>query len=138
MILNSTRQPLHARCQRFSIRRLASFSATNAPWSKARLHPTEHPNSLPVSGEGAALRLSPGLARKVSLVVRFPESRYNSSRLPGGGLALASFFPLERRQLGYLAVGSCGQALQDVFEVSTGLDPMHRAVLDQREHSRIL
>src|SRR5688572_28438962 len=59
------------------------------------------------------------------------KSRYNSSLLPGG-LALAGFFPLERRELGDLVVGHGGKPLQDIFEVSAGFDPMHSAVLDER------
>lgn len=47
-----------------------------------------------------------------------------------GGLALARFFPFERRQLGDLVVGHVGQPLQDVSEVSAGIDIMHSAVLD--------
>jgi len=49
--LNLTRQPIHEVCQRKTICRWTSFSATNASpeRSKARLHQTQHPKALPAS-----------------------------------------------------------------------------------------
>ena len=52
----------------------------------------------------------------------------------GQGDLLASFFPVERRQLGDLLIGCRGQALQDVFEIGIRFDAMQAAVFDERIH----
>lgn len=63
----------------------------------------------------------------------------NAKTQASGGLSVNRLLslPFERRKFGYLVVGHGRQFLQHVLEVRVGIDAVHPAVLDEREHCRI-